>query len=1366
MALNVEIKLQTLLDETKLKAQIDKIEKLFGANKISFKKTEDELDDVAKSARKAADNIDNISKQSKQAESSASGLSKAFSGVSGVLGGLAIGATFLAGINEAITKGQEFQQGLAMLSSITGVSGDGLINLGEKAKSLAAEFGGSAADNLTAFQGILSKLGGQVADTPAALESMTRSVNILSAATGDDAVASMDALTSSVLQFQVPLNDSVVAADEMSKMMNVLAAGAKFGAAEVPEIADAIKVAGVAASGAKVSFEETNASLQALAAGGKTGAEAGTALRNVLGTLEKGRFLPKDTLSELQAAGVNIDVLSDKNLSLTDRLRELEKVQGDAALMSKLFGTENQAAGAILLRSVDSIDKMTVQLTGTNTATEQAAINQKTFAAQLAQTKAAVENNLINTFTKIEPALTSTLSVVASVVGTVFNTVGTVVSFLVDTISTAAPVLVLAGGAMIAYAIATNTTAIVLGAAAAAQGILNAVMLINPAVAIIAGIIALVGAYKLLTDAMIVTTEEKLDNAKASDEIIQKQRTETAEQLKTAKSATILTDEYKKLIEKKKLTRGETERLKQMNSQLNDKYPDLIKNTTNYKENLSGLDTIAAQQTAAIGKFSKQMAELDKQARESAKNISQLNSDVARGALNDNIAAVFNNAVNSLTHIDSDKAVAAKERFTKEIAEIYNIKDENQFKLRFAQIQKTFTDSLGEINPQKKLALITSFDTFKEKQLAVIKLNNGEIVKAIDDGGKKQTDAIAKTGDSAEDIKKKLKEKADKTRAELKELRDAELQLEEDAIKNLDDSLAKRERVYNLSITKQRNAIQDELDTVQLNELGKARKKFSDAETKTIEAQNTRLLLVNENYEKGLTEVRTKFADEDSKKKNEQRKKDLQGEIDSLKISADAIKGESLKLAGEKLSYQLDILKKERELNLIGLDTNSTEYLNKIREYANKEIELRKDIRNNEIAQDITDDVSLSLEERLHKIKMLQLKSQFDEKLKLVKGSKADELAATIEYAKLKNAEEDNYNNKTITGFSAFTTLKDSIAENFKKLGEQRNSEEFKSKQNQLDDESDALRDKIKNDSISYDDYIAQVSDIAKRRAELEEDTYTITDALRSASVAALTDASQQYKDKAKTTQSDYEALLTSGLATEAEIKTKRTQLIEETAISAGATLASMAAAGTLTLQAFGATVIDAAFSVVAKQLQIAIVGALFTEASSKGIFGLITGAVVGVALTAAFSGLKSIIGRKDGEVLLRGAGTETSDDIPRLLSVNESVITAKGSKNNTDLLRWINKTGLSAEHYFKSKDASVIVINQQGKLDRDDTSAAILQQTAQLQNSFNQLSSEVQKLQKSFYHKTETRLAPVKMELKGADLHASIQQEKKRKLK
>lgn len=295
------------------------------------------------------------------------------SGVGGVVDGL----------QQVVEIGSNYQASLADLKAITGSTDDQLTKMGDSARALAKEFGGDATGQIDSYKTILSRLGPGIGSSPEALEKMGRAVATLSAATGDSAEASVDALTTGLLQFNVALDDPLAAAEAMTQQMNIMAAGAQQGAAEVPRIAEALKVAGSAAYDSNTSFAETNALLQVLAAGGKEGAEGGTALRNSMNKLSEGRFLPKDVQKELAAAGVDINRLSDKSLTFADRLRELQKIQSDGALVTKFFGSENAAAGSILLRNVDAVDELKEQITGTNTAFEQAAVRQQTFAAAM-----------------------------------------------------------------------------------------------------------------------------------------------------------------------------------------------------------------------------------------------------------------------------------------------------------------------------------------------------------------------------------------------------------------------------------------------------------------------------------------------------------------------------------------------------------------------------------------------------------------------------------------------------------------------------------------------------------------------------------------------------------------------------------------------------------------------------------------------------------------------------------------------------------------------------------------------------------------------------------------------------------------------
>ncbi len=221
------------------------------------------------------------------------------------------------GVNRLLSRfdgmakvGEDYEASLLDVSAITGVTGDKLENLGDKARSLAKEFGTTATGNLNTFKTVLSRLGPDIGQSDKALEKMGKVANTLAKTMDNDVVGATDALTTSMLQFKVDLDDPIAAAAEMERMMNVMAAGAKEGAAEVPQISKALEQAGGTAKLSNVSFEETNAALQALAQSGKYGAEAGVGLRNVLIKMNAPSALSGKATKMLESYGVNMQKVS------------------------------------------------------------------------------------------------------------------------------------------------------------------------------------------------------------------------------------------------------------------------------------------------------------------------------------------------------------------------------------------------------------------------------------------------------------------------------------------------------------------------------------------------------------------------------------------------------------------------------------------------------------------------------------------------------------------------------------------------------------------------------------------------------------------------------------------------------------------------------------------------------------------------------------------------------------------------------------------------------------------------------------------------------------------------------------------------
>ena len=283
----------------------------------------------------------------------------------------------LQGITDSAVKNES---ALAEVSAITGAVGEDLEKLNTKAKNLTRTFGEDVNTNLEAFKTILSRLGPDIGSSDKAMEALGESVNVLSKTMEGDIKGATDAITTSMLQFQVDLSNPIKAADESRRMINVMAAGAKEGAAEIPQISESLVQAGVSAKLANLSFEETNAAIQAMAEGGKYGSEAGVAIRNVITNMSAQTKLSTDAIKILQAYGVNTKKMADTHTSWADRLRELKPIQHDINALTEVFGRENAAAAQILIRSADSQEELAQKITGTNVAYEQAAVIMDTSA--------------------------------------------------------------------------------------------------------------------------------------------------------------------------------------------------------------------------------------------------------------------------------------------------------------------------------------------------------------------------------------------------------------------------------------------------------------------------------------------------------------------------------------------------------------------------------------------------------------------------------------------------------------------------------------------------------------------------------------------------------------------------------------------------------------------------------------------------------------------------------------------------------------------------------------------------------------------------------------------------------------------------
>lgn len=343
---------------------------------------------------------------------------KSLVSVAGQLG-LAVGGVQI--LKSSFETIKEFGSSIADLQAITGASGQSL----EKFKSSAIELGkttqGGAKAVVEAFK-LIGSAKPELLENADALIQVTEAARTLSKASGMELPDAATALTDAMNQFGA-------SADEASNFINVLAAGSKFGAAEIPQITEALLKFGAVSKSANVSIEESTALIEALAERGLKGAEAGTALRNVMLKLSAPDALPKEAKERLDALGISFADLQDKSKPFSERLDVLKPLLNDNAALVKVFGMENAVAARNLIDSTDRIQELNNQVTNTKTAFEQADVRSKTLAESFNTLKESwnsyilgvsngseVNNKLVTTFDFLSRNLDTILNVMARLI--------------------------------------------------------------------------------------------------------------------------------------------------------------------------------------------------------------------------------------------------------------------------------------------------------------------------------------------------------------------------------------------------------------------------------------------------------------------------------------------------------------------------------------------------------------------------------------------------------------------------------------------------------------------------------------------------------------------------------------------------------------------------------------------------------------------------------------------------------------------------------------------------------------------------------------------------------------------------------------
>lgn len=426
------------------------------------------IDRITEPLRKATEAADTATEAVDKVDDVVDNLGKTSQTVTGKLEQLGKGMFFLNQIkegvdnirgafNEAIEPGAKFQYAMAQVQAVAGLTEEGVDLVAEKARSLSKAFGTDAAEGTRVFTNILSQLGPELANYPDVLDAMGRNAMTLSKTMDNDVKGAINALTTSFNAFEISTENPMQAAKEMETQMNIIAKAAQIGAAEVPDIAQALSTVGKSAKNAGVSFSEANAALQVFGQNTIKGSEAGTALRNIM---IKVSAPSSDAAKMMEQLGVNMEQLQNKSLPLADRLQALVPIMHDDMMMSKLFGLENIVAAQTLVGSTDQMREWTNEVQNSTSATDQAAIIMNTYEERQKRMQATIDDLKISFFEFVEP-IAPAIQWIGIAVGAIATLGLTVWSFrqIVSFASIKAAALWIASMAKIVFATVTSASA-------------------------------------------------------------------------------------------------------------------------------------------------------------------------------------------------------------------------------------------------------------------------------------------------------------------------------------------------------------------------------------------------------------------------------------------------------------------------------------------------------------------------------------------------------------------------------------------------------------------------------------------------------------------------------------------------------------------------------------------------------------------------------------------------------------------------------------------------------------------------------------------------------------------------------------------
>lgn len=283
-----------------------------------------------------------FAKLDKNAERTVKNLNK----ISGVA--LGVGTAMATGLAAAVHQTGQLEAGVADALTLVDAQGEAFEDMStgmtDLAIGLSRDLGISAEEIASGFYNVLST--GAQALTPE-FEKLTRTALVMADLVGLETAQSVEILSDTINAFKLNLADA-------GRVADVFFTASKQTTVTVPQLAGAFKVAAPIAANFGISLAETATVLDAFAAKGIKGVEAGTAFRIIMTRLTAGTDETKEALKEL---GVEIFDNQGKMRSILSIIQELQTgyqkltQEQQANTLKVIAGEEASAKLAAVLQS-------------------------------------------------------------------------------------------------------------------------------------------------------------------------------------------------------------------------------------------------------------------------------------------------------------------------------------------------------------------------------------------------------------------------------------------------------------------------------------------------------------------------------------------------------------------------------------------------------------------------------------------------------------------------------------------------------------------------------------------------------------------------------------------------------------------------------------------------------------------------------------------------------------------------------------------------------------------------------------------------------------------------------------------------------